>query len=84
MIGKTRIKTHIAIYDLAGKKLKQKKTNKAERMKTDLNGLQVTILKQYRQQSNNINEKINRYYDLLRVRYATGEIKVICQSELIN
>lgn len=53
-------------------------------MKTDLNGLQVTILKQYRQQSNNINEKLNRPYDLLRVKYATGETKVICQSELIN
>ena len=53
-------------------------------MKALKNGLEVTILKQYRQQSNNINEKLNRPYDLLKVKYATGETKVICQSELIN
>lgn len=52
-------------------------------MKALKNGLEVTILKQYRNQSNNINEKLNRPYDLFKVRLSSGEIKVICQSELL-
>lgn len=51
-------------------------------MKTDLNGLQVTILKQYRQQSNNFNDKLNRYYDLFKVQYSNGKIGLLCQTEI--
>jgi hypothetical protein len=51
-------------------------------MKTDLNGLQLTILKQYRQQSTNFNDKLNRYYDLFKVQYSSGKIGLLCQTEI--
>jgi len=54
-------------------------------MKTLYNGLQCEILKVFRGQSNNYktNERLE-YADLLKVRFSSGEIRVVCSTELIN
>lgn len=54
-------------------------------MKTLNNGLQVEILKTFRNASNNYktNERLE-YADLLKVKLATGKICVICATELLN
>lgn len=53
-------------------------------MKTLNNGLQVEILKTFRGQSNNYKNGTKEYADLIRVKLATGETKVICSTELLN
>lgn len=53
-------------------------------MKTLNNGLQVEILKVFRGKSNNYKENTKEYADLLKVKFATGKIGVICSTELIN
>lgn len=53
-------------------------------MKTLNNGLQVEILKTFRGQSNNYKANTKDYADLIRVRLANGEIKLICSTELLN
>jgi len=54
-------------------------------MKTLQNGLQVEILKTFRNQSNNYktNER-KEYADLLRVKYSNGKTEVICSTQLDN
>lgn len=54
-------------------------------MKTLNNGMQCEVLKVYRGQSNNYktNERLE-FADLLKVKFATGKIGVICATELIN
>lgn len=53
-------------------------------MKTLQNGLQVEILKVYRNASNKIKLINNKevFADLLRVKYATGKTEIICELEL--
>ena len=54
-------------------------------MKTLQNGLQVEILKTFRNQSKNFkNDKRNEYADLLRVKYSNGKTEVICSTQLDN
>ena len=53
-------------------------------MKTLYNGLQCEILKVFRNQSNNYKANTKDYADLLKVKFATGKIGVICSTELIN
>lgn len=53
-------------------------------MKTLNNGLQCEILKVFRNQSNNYKAGTKQFADLLKVRFATGKIEVICSTELIN
>ena len=54
-------------------------------MKTLYNGLQCEILKVFRNQSNNYKTNARlEYADLLKVKFATGKIWVICSTELIN
>lgn len=54
-------------------------------MKTLQNGLQVEILKTFRNASNNYKTNGRKEYaDLLKVKFATGKIGVICSTELIN
>ena len=53
-------------------------------MKTLNNGLQVEILKTFRGQSNNYKAGTKQFADLIRVRLANGEVKVICSTELLN
>lgn len=52
-------------------------------MKCLKDGTQVQILKQYQNQSVNFNDKLNRYHDLLKVKYINGNVGIICTSELI-
>ena len=54
-------------------------------MKTLYNGLQVEVIKVIRNQSNNYKDNTRKEYaDLLKVRFATGKIGLICATELIN
>lgn len=54
-------------------------------VRTTKEGTTVTILKQYRQQSNNyINEDSKIYADLYLVRFNNGSNGVICATELEN
>lgn len=53
-------------------------------MKTLNNGLQVEILKVFRNQSNNYKAGTKEYADLIRVRLSDGKIKVVCSTELLN
>lgn len=53
-------------------------------MKTLYNGLQCEILKVFRGQSNNYKANTKQYADLIKVKFATGKISVICATELIN
>ena len=53
-------------------------------MKTLYNGLQCEILKVFRNQSNNYKANTKDYADLLKVKFATGKIGVICATELLN
>lgn len=54
-------------------------------MKTLCDGSAVEILKVFRNQSNNYktNERLE-FADLIKVRFATGQIGVICSTQLIN
>ena len=53
-------------------------------MKTLYNGMQCEILKVFKGQSNNYKANTKQYADLLKVKFATGKIGVICSTELIN
>ena len=53
-------------------------------MKTLNNGMQCEVLKVYRGQSNNYKANTKDYADLLKVKFATGKIGVICSTELLN
>jgi hypothetical protein len=51
-------------------------------MKTLQNGLQVEILKTFRNASNKYKKGTKVFADLLKVKFATGKISVICETEL--
>lgn len=55
-------------------------------MKTDKEGRQLEVLKTFRNASNTIKvvDKKEVFADLLRVKYSTGKIEVICESQLNN
>lgn len=55
-------------------------------MKTDKEGRQLEVLKTYRNASNitKVVDKQEVYADLLRVKYASGKIEIICETELNN
>ena len=53
-------------------------------MKTLYNGMQCEVLKVFRGQSNNYKVNTKEFADLLKVKFATGKIGVICSTELIN
>jgi hypothetical protein len=51
-------------------------------MKTLQNGLQVEILKTFRNASNEYKKGTKIFADLLKVKFATGKIGIICENEL--
>jgi hypothetical protein len=51
-------------------------------MKTLQNGLQVEILKTFRNASNEYKKGTKIFADLLKVKFATGKISIICETEL--
>ena len=54
-------------------------------MKILYNGLQVEILKVFRGQSTNYKGyNSEEFADLIRVKFASGKIEVICATQLIN
>lgn len=64
----------------SAKKLKSKRMTK-----TTKEGKTVTILKQYRNQSNNyINNDSKIYADLYKVIDSSGKIGILCQTEILE
>lgn len=54
-------------------------------MKTLNNGLQIEILKVVKNQSRNYrDDKCTDFADLVKVRFATGKIGLICSTEILN
>jgi hypothetical protein len=53
-------------------------------MKTLNNGLQIEVIKVFKGQSNNYKTNSKEYADLLKVKFATGKIGVICSTEILN
>jgi len=54
-------------------------------MKTLNNGLQIEILKVFRGLSKNFKTKdCDSYADLVKVRFASGVIGMVCSTEILN
>jgi predicted nucleic-acid-binding protein len=51
-------------------------------MKTLQNGLQVEVLKIFRNASNEYKKGTTTFADLLKVKFATGKIGIICETEI--